>query len=216
MPEQPDFDFIMSSSKPRRQNLLAGNSPKQRAIVFGGGFVIAIALFMLANYFLNAGNRAASEKLIDLAAYQVILRDILAIGGEKARDSTIKNNAITARYTLDTDAKATSKLIEERGSKLPKNFSAKYASPTLITQLEESEKANSFDTEYTKVYNEKLASYRQKLVDIYPSLNDKEKAVIKGQSDHVKILLGLPLEEDQPQAEQTPAENDETQPTPGQ
>jgi len=191
---EPNYDFIMSSGQSPKRSLLSGSSTKGRAIIFFGGLAFVIVLFVVVGNVLGASGKQASNNITDLAAYQSELKRIIAIGAEKSRDSNLRSKAVTAKYVLESDYQSTVKLMRGRGIKAPKDFTTRYSSKTLDTQLDDADKSNNFDAEYQAIYTEKLTNYKTKMSSIYPTLSASEQAVVKQQNNNAKILLGEPLD----------------------
>ena len=187
---EPNYDFIMNSSKSSKKSLLPNGSMKQRIITVGAVTALLIVVAMIASNLLSAAANKGSSQLIDLAAYQTALKTIIAVGADKSRDATLKNNATTAKYTLESDYQQLTKIIKSRGIKIPKDFATRYNTTTLTTQLDEADKANRFDEEFTEVYKDKLTNYKTKLSETYYAIGDTDKTVILNLNSNVKVLLG--------------------------
>jgi hypothetical protein len=135
----------------------------------------------------------SNNTVIDLIAYQSELKRIIALGVDKSRDSTTKNKAITATYTLESDYQQTVKIINARHLKPTKSALAKYTGKETDTLLDAADKANNFDEKYNQIYLEKLTKYKAKLAEVFPELKPNEQVIIKSQNNNVKVLLGDPL-----------------------
>lgn len=190
---QPNFDFIMNPSKGSRGSGLAMTSKKQRIITVVGGLLLLLVLTIVISSAVSASTGKASKAVVDLGAYQTELKRIIALGNDKTRDSALHNKSLTATYTLESDYQLTVKMMNARGIKPPKDFAARYSSKQTDQLLDTADKSNTFDSEYDAIYKEKLSKYKVKLAEVYAVLNPQEKAIVKQQSDHAKVLLGEPL-----------------------
>lgn len=187
---QPNFDFIMNPQKGSKSGGLAGVSKKQRIMVVVGGVLLLLVLTIIISSIISANTGRASKAVTDLAAYQTELKRVIGLGNDKARDAGLHNKSLTASYTLESDYQLTVKIMTSRGLKAPKDLDTRYSGTQSDQLLEAAEKSNTFDAKYEEIYKEKLTKYKTKLAETYPLLNTKEKAIIKEQSDHAKLLLG--------------------------
>ena len=192
-----NFDFIMNSGTGPKKSLLQANSPKQRAIFVVIAVILLIILFVVGNALLSASSNAQNNKILDLAAYQSQLKSVIAIGAEKSRDENLRNKAITAKFTLESDYLATTTIIKNRGLKIPGDFTTRYSTASLVTQLEEADKQNNFDAEYGVMYTEKLGNYKAKLSEIYSGLAVNDQQTVAQFHTNVRLLLGESLTEGQ-------------------
>ena len=188
-----NYDFITSSGNRQKPSLLAGGSKRSRIIIFGSGIVGVVVLIVIAANIIGSVAGKSGKSVVDLVAYQSELKRVVALGVDKSRNSEVKNKALTASYTLESDYKLTVKIVGSRGLKPSKTDLAKYNGTTTDKLLEEADKANKFDAKYNEIYIEKLTKYKQKLSEIYPQLKPAEQKIIKLQSNHAKTLLGEPL-----------------------
>jgi hypothetical protein len=188
--QQPNYDFIMNTSKGSKGMRGGAASKKQRIIVVIGGLLLVIILGIIASNVISATTGKASKAIIDLAAYQTELKRVIALGNEKTKDSTLRNNSLIATYTLESDYQQTVKIMKARGIKAPKDVATRYSNPKIDASLDTADKSNSFDAKYGEIYTQKLTNYKAKLSEVYPLLAPKEQAYIKAQNNHVKLLLG--------------------------
>lgn len=187
---EPNFDFIMNPNKSSKRSMLPNGSMKQRIITVGGiGAILIVVVIIAANVLGSLANKGSGQ-LIDLAAYQSALKSIVAIGAEKGRDATIKNKATTAKFALESDYQQLVGVLKTKGVKTPKDFATRYNTATVTKQLDDAEKANRFDEEFTQVFNEKLATYKTKLSQTYQAVSGSDKQLILNQNNNVKVLLG--------------------------
>jgi flagellar basal body-associated protein FliL len=192
---QPNYDFILNSQKQNGRGAMS--SRKQRIIfVLVTVIVVLVTTIIIGNVVSSASNKT-NNQVLDLVAYQAELKRVIGLGNERARSSATKNKALTASLTLESDYKKTVTIINSRKVKIPKDLFVKYSGTQTDQTLDVAEKSNAFDSTYEELYTEKLTNYRAKLVEIYPSLKPAEQAVIKKQSDNVKLLLGEPLTSEQ-------------------
>jgi hypothetical protein len=189
-----NYEFIMNAGNQPKRPMLALDSKKQRIVVFGAGIALLVIVLMIFANALSASSRKASDSLLDLAAYQTELTRIVTLGTQKTRDANVKNKAITASITLQSDYSDTAKMVNNRRVKIPKELATRYAGGTSDQLLDAADKANNFDAVYIELYTEKLTNYKNKLAEVFPNLSPNEQAVIKKQNQNAKILLGEPLE----------------------
>lgn len=190
MSDQPDYDFILNPAKPPKRPLLNGSSMKQRILVVAGALLVIIVLLTIGSKLLGASAAKNNEALIDLAAYQTAMKTIISTGSKKARDEALRNKAITAQYTLESDLQQTSGVLKKRRVAVPKDFASRYKASEAVTLLEEADKANNFDSAYTDVYNEKMAKYKEKLTEVFGNVSSADQTMVRAHLGHVKILLG--------------------------
>jgi len=187
---QPNFDFIMNPSKGGKGSGFNATSKMRRIIIFIGGVILLLILTLVVSGLVKKNANKAGNSVVDLASYQIELKRIIALGKEKTRDSGLRNKALTASYTLESDYQLTLKILSSRGIKPSKDFATKYAGKQTDELLDSADKSNNFDTKYDEIYKEKLTKYKTKLSEVYPLLKPAEQKIVKAQSDNAKILLG--------------------------
>jgi len=189
MDQQPNYDFIMNSSKPKGAGLTMASKKQRILVVIGGAIGLLVATLIIGGLLGSSANKS-NNQLLDLVAYQSELKRVIALGTTRARSADTLNKAITASYTLDSDYQRSVSMVKARGIAAPKDLTARYAGKSSDTALDDAEKANAFDQKYEELYKEKLTNYKAKLSEVYQSLNPGEQVIVKSQSDNAKILLG--------------------------
>jgi hypothetical protein len=189
----PDYGFIMDTGHAPKKGPLNLGSTKARIIAILGMGVGVIIVVVIGASIISALTNKSSKAVVDLLAYQSELKRVVALGIDKSRDSTTKNKAVTASFTLENDYQRTVKIVNSRRLKPSKVDLAKYSGTVTDKELDAADKANKFDDKYNEIYKEKLTKYRAKLSEVYPTLNPAEQKIIKTSSNNAKVLLGEPL-----------------------
>jgi len=191
-PNTPDYNFIMNPETQKGSGRLM-NSKKKRIISVVVGILALLLVTIVLGSIIKSASGKSNNQVLDLIAFQSELKRVIALGNDRSRSSATKNKALTATYTLESDYQQSVKIMNSRGIKAPKDLTARYAGNQSDQALDTADKANAFDEKYEEIYAEKLAKYKTKLSEVYPSLKPAEQAIVKKQSDNAKILLGEQL-----------------------
>jgi hypothetical protein len=191
-PNDP-YAFIMNNGVPQptgKFNLPKGNSTLQRALIFGGGFLLLIIVGSMALSVLSGGN-GHNEQLLTLAQEQTEIVRIadLAQNERAVRSSTTQNLASSTSLSVNTSKLQTLALIK---GKKPgeKTLGLKHSSKT-DSLLTDAASNNEYDQVFTDTLTTKLKAYQGDIKKLYAgNKSQKEKAVLETAYNGTVILLG--------------------------
>lgn len=191
-PNNP-YAFIMNSGAPQQQgkfNIPKGNSTLQRALIFGGGFVVLLVVGLMAMSALSGGS-GHSTQLLTLAQEQTEIIRIadLARNERSIRNETTNNLASSTSLSVNTSLKQTLGLIGGKAPN-PKVLALKKSSKT-DALLTEAASNNQYDQVFVGVLQTKLKEYQSDVKKLYVgNKSKKEKAVLESAYNGTVVLLG--------------------------
>lgn len=191
----PQYDFIMNHGQQQqsgRFNLPSGNSPIQRILIFAGGIVGLLIVFLVFMSIIGGGSDRSTQ-LLSLAQDQTELIRIADLGQSErtVRQPTTKNLAANTSVSIASIQKQTLVLIKDKkaASKLGLKKSAK-TDATLTTAAAN----NQYDSVFVDLLTTKLKSYRTEIKTLFTSAKSaKEKKVLQDAYNGASLLLGEPI-----------------------
>lgn len=181
------YGFIMNS--PQKQ----ANKPigmGARIAVVAGGVLLLIIVAIIGNSLLSSGQKAQTQRYIELAQTQTEIIRITTLADKKAKTLNTRSYAVTTRVSLESSQKSTTAILNKRGikeKKLTKLLSAS-KNPKTDAALEEATKNNRFDETFNKLLNTQLANYQKQLNDAASGASKKDKQALQRSFNQVAIL----------------------------
>lgn len=186
---QPNYDFILNPQKPQKQPVLSGTSALQRAMIFGGLFVVLIIAAIIIISLFGKGSNVQKQRLIEIAQTQTEIIRITAIASDKSRDVTTRTLAATTRLTTESDKYEVMNALSARGIKetkdLPLSLGRNTKSDTL---LEEATSNNRFDETYKEILTSQLESYHRLLQQAKSSGTAAEQEILDTASGSIELI----------------------------
>lgn len=191
-PNDP-YAFIMGSGTPQPQgkfNLPKGNSTLQRALIFGGGFVVLLIVGLMALSVLSGGG-GHKDQLLTIAQEQTEIVRIaeLARNERTIRSTTTSNLASSTSLSVSTSLRQTLALIGGKPP-APKVLALK-KSAKVDALLTTAASNNQYDEAFVSTLKTKLKEYQSDIKKLYVgNSSKKEKAVLESAYNGTVILLG--------------------------
>ena len=192
-PSGGQYDFILGQGQKPKKSLLPGGGGRSgllmRIIIVA---VIAIVVFVAGIIVYNvatASSRAYPKKLLSLAQTQQELIRVTDMGVTSARAVETKNKATNAQLTVISDQTLLLATIKTYGLKPTAKTLALKANTQTDTTLGKAIADNTFDSVYTSVFDQILATYKQELQSAYSQAKtSKEKALLEQSFQHMELL----------------------------
>jgi len=168
-PEHPDYSFIMEPPKPPRRSLFGGggsNPMLMRIAVVGGGLVLLLIVFTVIKGALSDGG-SYQQYMLGIAQDQYALKHYAAMGVQNANGSDVKNFAVTAQASLDSEENQIITYLANNHYKVSAKLLPLKADKTTDDQLTAAIAASNFDATFTGVMKDKLTKYQADLKQAY-------------------------------------------------
>jgi len=194
-PNQPQghdpYAFIMDTShKPKRNLLPNQNSPKQRLLVVGGGFVVLLVLLMIGFAIFSSTRSSGTKQLLGIAQTQNEIIRVSQIGVKDSRDSTTQAFSQSVSLSLTSSQKEVTDYLAKQGVKTkPKDLALKKSSATDAT-LETAGQASQFDQVFMATLTKQLTAYQKEVKTAYDQASNATlKKILQDSFNQVNTLL---------------------------
>lgn len=195
-PEQhQDYSFINQSNNSKRFSFGSPNSTKQRVVLVGATAAIVLILVIVAMIVVNIFSVDNTKKLTDLAAYQNEASRVMRLGAESANDSKLRIYAQTASSTFASHANKTVAIASKKGIKVTDKQLQSLQKETIDKQLESAKIANKYDEVFTKVYQDIIGAYTNKLRTL--RLEEGDKVISNALVEYINAATILNTESSQ-------------------
>lgn len=186
--QQNPYEFINNAGQQPNRFASFVSTTKGRAIVVGTGVVVLIILMIVFVSFLNAGNRAQRDRLIDIALAQHEIIQISDVLLEKSQDSTTQATASTTLLAVTTSQSEVTSALESRGTKVSDKLFAERTDGTLENQLERAADSNRLEETYKEMMRTKLSNYQRLLRAAYDSGNIQENQILQSAFNQAELI----------------------------
>lgn len=193
-PSSPDpYGFIMNNQPKQRRNFGPSGTAGRVAVVVGG-LVVLIILGVIVSALLSRGDKAQTERLVEVAQRQTEIIRLTAQADKKTKALSTRSFALTTRVSLESSQKEVSGLLAKRGLKAKSLNSRLTAGKNAKSDaaLAEAEKNNRFDETFTEIINNELANYQKLLEAANQSASKSEKQVLQKSYTGAATLLAKP------------------------
>jgi hypothetical protein len=192
MPPQNQADpygFITNPESQPKRRISFGNTPRQRIVIVGVGFVLLIIIFLiLSNVFNRAGN-AQKDRLIGLAQTQAEIIRVAELADKQSTDINTRTLAINTKLTLQTDLQATTEFLAKRGVELGGKTLELGKDPQTDKALDEAKVSSRFDEIFAQQLKDQVEDYRELLKSAYQSGSRLEKQSFNQDYQELSLLL---------------------------
>lgn len=178
-PNQNPYDFL-NTTAPRKS--FGAQTQKGRIIQVAIGAIVLIILFVIVMTLLSSADKGQKQSMLELNAAQVDIIELTAIADTKARDTTVKSQALMLNQTVQTHSIGTVSILSTLGvgKKIDKQI-AIYRETSFKDKLAKASEANTFDATYKEILSSKLGTYRAKLQNAYAEVKStKQKTELSG------------------------------------
>lgn len=190
-PSSDPYGFIMNAPpKPPRKPLLNGSSMGVRIAVVAGGVVLLIVIGAIVSTLLNQGNKAQTQKMLDVAASQAEIIRISTLAEKDITSSSTLNYAKITRLSTQSSQNELAAALKKKGVS-EKSLTATRANAKNTKAdktLETAKSSNKFDEAYIKLINESLTSYQKLLQSAAGGATKTEKIVLQTAYDGAVTL----------------------------
>ena len=183
------YGFITNPQSTPKRRINFGNTPRQRIIIVGVGFILLIIIFIVLSSLFSRASNAQKDRLIELAQTQTEIIRIASLADKESSDINTRALAINTKLTLETDLQETNKFLAKRAVKLKnKTLKLKQDEKTDKT-LEEAAANNQFDNTFVLLLQDQLDNYRGLVKSAYEEGGRSEKQALRQNYDELALLL---------------------------
>lgn len=171
-PGQPDYSFIMEPPKPGRPSLFGGagkNSMLMRIAIMGGGLVLLLVVFSVVKGAMGGGGNY-QQAMFGVAQDQYALKHYAAQGVQNANASDLKNFAVTAETSLDSEESQVISYLATNKYKVNAKLLPLKVDKATDAQLVAAVSASNFDSTFSDTMKTKLATYQADLKQVFTQL----------------------------------------------
>jgi hypothetical protein len=166
------YDFI-TDSKPEKKSLFGGGSKKQKiiqiAVLFGIITLVGIAALM----FVNGSSNKDSNQILQAAATQKDLEEMITSNQSSLRDQKLINESATALTIINSQIFKLNEYMNKHGLKKQSKKIKALQNNQYKQLLEEAKATGKYEETYTALLSNKLDEYRSILKNLYASANNK-------------------------------------------
>ena len=179
-PEQPPYDFIMSSgAEPQKKGFFANATKRQRILVVGGAAMVMLMLLGILLALFSSGTDPRLEQRLKLGQQHAELLRISDIGIRKARGSDARNLATTAKLSLSSYEAKVTEIAKKNQAKVTNAQLAGGKDPKTDEALTTAEHNNRFDEVFTETMYVQIRAYLKQLQTVYKnSTSNSEKQTL--------------------------------------
>ena len=185
------YDFIMNPEQPKRPSVFnfGGSSAGLRiALVVGGLFLLLILFIGFKN--VLAGSNKSIPSLVGVVQDQQELSHLAADGAQNASSGNLKNFAVTAQASLQSEKSDLLTYLLNNHRKVSVKEQNLKVSKSTDDQLSTALTTSSYDPTFKQIMQTKLSSYKQDLSAAYnQTKGPKGKALLKADYDSTSLLL---------------------------
>lgn len=193
MPPQKQDDpygFITNpeQSAKRKISFHFGNTPGQRLVIVGVGFLLLIIIFVFLLSVFNRASNAQKDRLISMAQTQTEIARVAELAGRETDDANTRSLAINVQLTLESDLQEINDLLAKRGVKLKQKTLDLGKDEATDKALEEAAANNQFDETFNSILKDQLDKYKTLIKSAYDDGGRLEKQTLQQNYDDVALL----------------------------
>lgn len=184
-----DYEFIVHpDAHPKPKPMQNASKPVRIAVIAGGVLVLIVLLNVIRGVIAGPG---PGEKFLSVAQDQQQIIVIATEANKQQALSTINaNSSVTTQLSITADQMATTEYMAKNGkSPKPKDLSL-MLNGKIITQLEASAAAGTYNETYKTVMTQQLEAYMNNISTLYKQVDGKKgKALLDNNYKSAKLLL---------------------------
>lgn len=188
--QEDPYGFITNPQKPAKRKLSFnfGNTPQQKAIIVGVGFVLLIIVFMILLSVFNRASNAQKDRLVRMAQAQAEIARVAELANKDARGSDTRALAVNVQLTLESDLQETKELLAKRGIELKDKTIAQNKDESTDKELEQAASDGRFDEVLRSTIEDQLGEYKVLVRSAYNGGGKLDKQVLQQNFDDLALL----------------------------
>jgi hypothetical protein len=192
---QNPYDFILNPPKPPKASPLAklpggGNPFVAKIILLAGVAIVIMIILAIVSSFLTKGSSANTTALIDIAQTQAELIRVSDQGVNNASQQSVKNLAITTKYTAKTQQNQLIKYLSSQGATVnPKQLTLKRNAQT-DQKFTVAQQTSTFDAVFAKEMQSELQTYATSLKQLFnTATGENERTLLSTDYTQAQLLI---------------------------
>lgn len=158
-------------------------------LLIGGAIILMMVLAIMISMF-NSNRSTGTEQLIDIAQTQAEIIRVSDQGITNASQQSVKNLAITTKFSLRTQQNQIISYLAKQGTKVsPEQLALKRDAET-DQKFTLAKQTSSFDTVFSQTMQSELQDYATTLKSVFSQATGKnERALLSADYTQVQLLI---------------------------